>query len=193
MKQLGQIGIMENKKTEKFKIVFRNLSQEQLNQTYKLHKEKLGEDYLDFNHFKKLAKDKKLLIAVERNVVVGYLTIDFLTEREFFKTKKINLTASDNNVVVFNTCAVKYEKRSIGSFLFQFAIENFAKDKVIYCPVWKSGENINAHNLLTKFGFRSLITLEKFWYNESLAHKNYCPVCGSPCKCDNVIYKKDIE
>lgn len=169
-------------------IVFKNLSQEKLMQTYELHKEKLGQDYLDFNHFENLAKQDKLLLAVEENIVVGYLTIDYLTEREFFDSKKINLPVSDEEVVVFNTCAVSQQGKCIGSVLFEFAISNFAEGKKIYCPAWKAGEKVNAYKLLTKFGFKELITLKKFWYKESLDFKNYCPVCGSPCNCDNIIF-----
>lgn len=174
-------------------IIFKNLPQEKLTQAYELHKEKLGQDYLSFSHFDNLAKQDKLLLAVEKNVVVGFLTIDFSTELDFFVSKKISLPASNEEVVVFNTCAVRYEKKKVGSTLFKFAIDNFAKDKVIYCPVWKAGEKVNAHRLLEKFGFKELVTLKKFWYKESLNYKNYCPVCGSPCKCDNIIYKKDVK
>ena len=78
----------------------------------------------------------------------------------------------------------------IGGRLFEFALKRFATNKKVYCPVWKCGENINAHKLLTRFGFARLITLEKFWYDESLNAQNFCPVCGSPCVCDNVIYLK---
>ena len=147
-------------------IIYKDLSQKIVEHVYKLHKQKLGE---------------------------GYLTIDFLKENEFFIDKKIELTASCEQVVIFNTCASKYERRGIGALLFDFALKTFAVNKKVYCPVWKCGENINAHKLLTKFGFTQLITLEKFWYNESLNTQNFCPVCGSPCVCDNVIYLKKRE
>ena len=36
---------------------------------------------------------------------------------------------------------------------------------------------------LTAVGFRASRRIERFWYQDSLAHGYACPACGNPCEC----------
>ena len=93
----------------KCKVIDKDISENHLHQVYELHKIKLGDGYLNFEHFKKLASNNHLLIAILNNEVLGYLTIDITTEKEFFKQKRVDITANNDPVLILNTCASKYE------------------------------------------------------------------------------------
>lgn len=143
------------------------------------------------NTLKKLANNNHLLIAILNDEVLGYLTIDITTEKEFFKQKRVDITANNDPVLILNTCASKYEKCGIGSKLVNFAInQNFKNVKKIYCPAWKHSDVINIAKLLDTLGFNSLIELKNYWFEESLGIDKFCPACNTPCFCSLVIYCK---
>ena len=164
-----------------------------LNQVYDIHKEKLGEGYLDINHFKQLSSTKRLFVAIKDKEVLGYITVSFSTEKEFFKSIKLDLNGEDISVMVLNTCAVKYEKCGVGTALVDFVLSNFSKEyKKIYSPVWKHGEVVNADGLLNKFNFLPLKEIPNFWYADSISQENFCPICNNPCTCSLVVYCKSL-
>ena len=170
-------------------IVYKDINHEYLNQVYSIHKQKLGTGYLDLKHFENLAEKEWLLIALNNDEVLGYLSIEHTTEKEFFKGKKIIHQQNEAPVLVVNTCAVKYENCGIGTMLMDFAITNFSNNaEKIFCPAWKHGDKTNAHKLLSKFGFVKLIELKNFWYEDSLNIEKFCPVCNTPCTCSLIIY-----
>lgn len=175
-------------------LINKKIPQKILKQVYAIHKEKLGEGYLNFNHFKKLNKKNKLIIAINNNEVLGFLTFDYSSEKEFFNCKKINLKSDNIAILILNTCAVKIEKMGVGTALIDYALKNLTKNiEKVYTPVWQYSNKINAHKMLTNFGFNPLITLEKYWYAESIGVENFCPVCNTPCTCNLIVYSKNIK
>jgi len=175
-------------------IIYKNLTKSHINQVHKICQEKLGEGYLHLEHFKKLSEENKIIIALKDNIVLGFLTIDFLPEKEFFIYKRINKVGENNNVLIFNTCAVKSEKCGIGTELVKFAIKNFAQNfKTIYCCAWQHNNHTNIHKLLSNFNFKKELKINNYWYDESLGVENFCPICNTPCFCNLILYKKSCN
>lgn len=170
-------------------ILNENIKEELLKQAYDIHAEKLGEGYLDFHFFKELARQSKIFIAVQGQEVLGYITINSTTEKDFFIDKKVDLLGMDEEVLIINTCAVKYEREGVGSLLVGYVLKKHAKDyEKIYVPAWKHAGITNAGKLLEKFEFKPVFEIEKYWYEDSLNIKNFCPICDNPCLCSLVIY-----
>ena len=160
-------------------------------EVYKIHKEKLGDSYLDKNYFIEQAKKNRLIIAKDDSQVLGYLIFDLATEKEFFESKHISDFGSDNLVLCLLTMAVKHERNGIGTMMTKYCIDKYNQVvKDMYSPVWKSAQGANAHKLLTNCGFKVVKEIENYWYEDSLGKAGYCPVCGTPCKCTMAIYKK---
>ena len=181
------------KNLSNIKIICENISSDYLKQTYLIHQDKLGENYLSYEHFENLAKQNLLLIAVENDEVLGYLTLEYSTEKAFFAAKNIDIPASDCPILILNTASVKYEGMKIGSKLVDFAIKNFSNNaSKIYSPVWKNENQSNIY-LLRKFGFSPLIELKNFWYEESIGIENYCPDCNTPCTCSLIVFHKNLK
>ncbi len=171
------------------KIMLITNEEEFLKQAYAIHAEKLGEGYLDFKLFKNLAKQGLIFVAVQKKEVLGYITIGEMSEKDFFIDKRIDMVGENKEVLIINTCAVKYENEGIGSLLVEYVLAKHAKDfKKIYVPAWKHGNTINAHKLLKKFNFKPYVEIPNFWYEDSLNIKNFCPVCNTPCLCSLVVY-----
>ena len=109
--------------------------------------------------------------------------------KDFFIDKKVDLLGMDEEVLIINTCAVKYEREGVGSLLVGYVLKKHAKDyEKIYVPAWKHAGITNAGKLLEKFEFKPVFEIEKYWYEDSLNIKNFCPICDNPCLCSLVIY-----
>ena len=171
------------------KIINKNIDLDVLKQVYKIHQEKLGSGYLEFDYIKEVADKGTLYVAIDQGEVLGYLRISLCTEKEFFIDQEVDLDGEDIPVLVLNTCAVKEEGKGVGTKLIKYVIDKFGKSvKKIYSPVWSHGGVANAHKLLSKFNLNPVYTFKNFWYEDSIGKEDFCPICGTPCTCDMIIY-----
>lgn len=162
-----------------------------VDEVYKIHQEKLGDTYLDKKYFIEQAKKNRLIIAKDDSQVLGYLIFDLTTEKEFFESKHILDCGSDNLVLSLLTMAVKNERNGIGTMMTKYCIDKYNQVvKDMYSPVWKSVNGTNAHKLLMNCGFEIINEIENYWHEDSIGKEGYCPVCGTPCTCTMVIYKR---
>jgi len=169
--------------------ILRNNLLDYIDEVYKIHQEKLGESYLSKEYFIDQVNNDRLFIALDNDVVVGYLIFDLVSEKKFFESKHVLDYGSDDTVLCLLTMAVKEEKNGVGTFLTNSCIDEYEKEvKMIYSPVWKSRLGTNAHKLLSNIGFRIIKEIDNYWYDDSIGKDEYCPVCGSPCVCTMVIY-----
>lgn len=167
------------------------ITDEMLQEVYRIHQKKLGEGYLNYAYFKRLRdNDSGLLVAINEGKVAGYLVYEVTTDTEFFKSKHLDIESKGVPALCLLTMAVDKERKGVGTFLTKSCIDMF-KDKVdvLYSPVWKSVNGVNADRLLRKMGFIPSMEIENYWYEESLGIDDYCPVCGSPCVCSLLIYQ----
>jgi GNAT superfamily N-acetyltransferase len=174
------------------KLLTTRISDEMLKEVYKIHQKKLGEGYLNYAYFKRLRdKDEGLMVACDDNDdVLGYLVYEVTSDTKFFESKHLDIESKGIPALCLLTMAVDNERKGIGTFLTSSCIDMF-KDKVdvLYSPVWKSVNGINADRLLRRMGFVPSMEIEDYWYEDSLGVDDYCPVCGSPCRCSLLIYE----
>lgn len=176
------------------KIINKNIGLDILKQVYKIHQKKLGNGYLGFDSFKQASKQGNLYVAIDKDKILGYLRINLCTEKEFFVDEKVDLEGEDIPVLVLNTCATKEEGHGVGTHLVSHVIKKFrANVNKIYSPVWSHEGIVNAHKLLSKFNLYPLYTFKNFWYEDSIGKEDFCPICGSPCKCDMIIYCNEMK
>lgn len=176
------------------RIININIGLDILKQVYKIHQKKLGKGYLEFDSFKRVSKQGNLYVAIDKGEALGYLIINLCTEKEFFIDEKVDLEGEDTPVLVLNTCATKEEGYGVGTHLVSHVIKKFrANVKKIYSPVWSHEGIVNADKLLLKFKLYPLYTFKNFWYEDSIGKENFCPICGSPCKCDMIIYCDEMK
>ena len=173
------------------KIIYKNISENQVVDAFQICRQKLGINFLSLEHFQNLTKENKIIIATDKNFVVGFLLFDIMPEKEFFKTKKINIKGTQKKVFIFNTCAVLKECNKIGTNLFDFAIKHLSNNiDTFYCCAWEYNNNVNIEPLCLKFNFKKTLTIKNYWYYDSINKKNFCPICNSPCTCNMILYKK---
>ena len=134
------------------------------------------------------------MVSINKNEVVGTLIFELTTEKSFFDKYNIKNNFDKCKILNIQTLAVKYHSSGIGTELIDYCIAHYSRlVEKIYAPLWKSINGINASRLFQKFGFNPIITIDNYWYKDSIGKKNYCPVCNSPCTCSIIIYYKAVK
>jgi len=76
--------------------------------------------------------------------------------------------------------------RGVATALIQRGLRELAEHgaRAYYSLAWESERGgCLLYGPLTAAGFRCALRLERFWYQDSLAHDYICPACGRPCVC----------
>lgn len=101
--------------------------------------------------------------------------------------------AGDKPALIYKSAAVpfQFEKRGIMQELLGNALEKLPALGYgsAFGSAWMYDGKIPMSRLFDYFGFRQLYTRKMLWYHD----KNYrCVVCGGRCKCDAMIYYKQL-
>ena len=88
----------------------------------------------------------------------------------------------------------QYRKMGIGNVITQKRIVDLYEweCKEIIAQSWIADKSNSSYNILLKNGFQPIVTIENYYYEDSLAWGFSCPNCGEPpCKCSAIfMYKK---
>lgn len=130
----------------------------------------LGEGYFDVS---KMSSESGL-IALSGTVVVGFVLFESVPQ------------AMSLTTIVVDS---KWQRRGIGLSL---GMESLRKSpgKTWTSPAWISGSDIPADRLLRCLGFEPTHIAKEYWFEDSQKRGYECPICGNPCRCDAMIYRK---
>ena len=144
---------------------------------------------------------KKLcLIAKDRttNAVIGVVTA------EIVDAARLRLTLLDNYDAVQHEEPVRRlhdhitgliksvavvraaRKNGVGTALVRQAMEALGQHgaRAFYAIGWITDDaGCHIQGVLEALRFTPVRRLDRFWYNDSIAHQYDCPQCGRPCRC----------
>lgn len=137
-----------------------------------------------------VAENKKALIGFGIfHLIMQWEIINYLGNS--LGNKFVNFNPQDR-IFLIKSLAIKpeYRRKGIGKNLVRKAMkEKFSGDQLLSI-VWESKENTAMEKLCKSLGMKFWYKAENFWLMDS-SEKNYnCPVCGNPCMCNALIYKK---
>lgn len=83
----------------------------------------------------------------------------------------------------------EYRGYGIGTSLTKYIIRQLKQPTI--AELWLKSNTKDISALYEKLGFNRVMKCENRWLNESkkVEDQNFCPICGSICKCDSAIYK----
>ncbi|MDA8383565.1 MAG: GNAT family N-acetyltransferase [Betaproteobacteria bacterium] len=82
-----------------------------------------------------------------------------------------------------------YRRRGVGQLLGLAALSRHPDQEWI-SAAWISGAEIPADRLLRRIGFAPSHRVRDYWLEDSLRRGFTCPLCGHPCRCDAMIYRR---
>ncbi|MDA8092831.1 MAG: GNAT family N-acetyltransferase [Betaproteobacteria bacterium] len=82
-----------------------------------------------------------------------------------------------------------YRRQGVGLLLGRAALARHP-DKAWLSVAWISGSEIPADRLLRRIGFAPSCRVREYWLEDSLKRGFTCPICGHPCRCDAMLYRR---
>lgn len=147
----------------------------------------LGEAYTyDFDKFLKTSRTVFKVAKIEKEVV-GY-AVGHNLDQEEIEEKIEHIEEVNTSGSYFESVAVKekFQGQGIGTSLSSNLIEEL--NNPVYCLSWVRDGKKDSRELMKKLGFKRVKKEEEFWYEESIGKQNYCPDCGSPCRCAAALF-----
>lgn len=173
------------------------LSDNQIPDVLNIADKQLGEAYLDIDKIKN--KDNTVIVAIMTERVVGFCIgkKTQLSELKIHQLDQMNLprlqSVKDIGLIATIATDPKESGKGVGTKLFSSCIsrlENLNLNNFVMTG-WKSYEGVNINSLAKKFGFKEILEIPEFWYEDSKIKSYCCPSCGEPpCRCSAVIYMK---
>jgi len=139
----------------------------------------------------------EILVAKDGDKVVGMICqkrpgkIFSELPDEQFDLNSYRVAKNDIGFIILIAVYPKYQGRGIGKLLVAKAIE-YQKQfgaKAVGIHAWQNSPGNGSQKLFEFFGFSALKMHKAPWlsYSKKAGPKGYlCPVCGNPCKCDEL-------
>ena len=162
----------------------------------------LGSGYVSFETLQQIHdSDTTDHCLVARHNVSGeviafciYRTITPDHAEEICRRQKTTFAAFGDKIGYLATIAVneKYRGNGIASCLIGEVHRHFQQEGVTYVisTAWKHAGKINIGNVLARSGYRAVLEIPDYWYEDSVKKGFSCPQCGNPCHCACVIFEK---
>lgn len=158
-----------------------------------------GTGYLDRPVYEKWMEHPELMnVALIEGEFAGFsvfvpAAVEELMSHMDMPREDVVRIAGDRPALIYKSAAVpfQFEKRGIMQQLLGNALEDLPKLGYgsIFGSAWVHGGRIPMARLFDLFGFSQLYERKMLWYQD----KNYrCVVCGGRCKCDAMIYYKQL-
>jgi ribosomal protein S18 acetylase RimI-like enzyme len=136
-----------------------------------------------------VAKDEDKVIGMICQKRPGKIFLEFPDKQ--FNLKKYKFAKKDIGFIILIAVDPKYQGQGIGKKLVTMALK-YQKDfgaKAVGVHAWQSSPGNGSQKLFESFGFTHLKMHKSPWlkYSKKAGPKGYwCPVCGNPCKCDEL-------
>lgn len=158
-----------------------------------------GTGYIDRAVYEKWMEHPELMsIALIDGEFAGFsvfvpATVEELMTHMDMPREDVVRIAGDRPALIYKSAAVpfRFEKRGIMQLLLGSALEELPGLGYgsIFGSAWVYDGRTPMGRLFDHFGFRQLYGRKMLWYHD----KNYrCVVCGGQCKCDAMIYCKQL-
>jgi N-acetylglutamate synthase-like GNAT family acetyltransferase len=143
---------------------------------------------------KKNLENRNIMVALEKEKILGYIFFYYCLENEFLKEHKLKTNDVNKNIAVLKNIVCKVSGKGVGTNLVKSFLAHIKKNGIeaVYTPIWESKNGANFKKLAENFNFTKLYNLKNYWHKDSLNKENYCPVCNTPCNCNNLIYRLKI-
>lgn len=139
------------------------------------------------------------LVDNENDAIRGFCFAFILSPEELKNQHNISIDfpgiENQRQIGLLKTIATDpaHRKKGVASGLIQKLIQNLEEKeiRVIICPAWKTGNEINLGGLLLKNDFHPVKEIPDYWFEDSLLKKYPCPECGQPpCRCKAIIFQR---
>lgn len=158
-----------------------------------------GTGYIDRPTYEKWMKHPELMnVALIEGEFAGFSVFVPATTEELMShmgmpREDVARIAGDKPALIYKSAAVpfQFEKRGIMQLLLGDALEELPKLGYgsVFGSAWVYDGKIPMSRLFDYFGFSRLYGRKMLWYYDE---KYCCVVCGGRCKCDAMIYYRQL-
>lgn len=166
----------------------------------------LGKGYLP-NGFPESESAKDfLLIATLSKKLIGFNYSRIMREgklKVILKNRQINIPPDIKHADEAGTLGLlktmciepEYQGHGVGTKLIEECLNKLTRlgSETIISIAWETPSGIPISGIFSRFGFHEWVRLENFWREESISQGYSCPVCGTPCNCPAVLYKRSVS
>lgn len=166
----------------------------------KLSDNYFGKAYLNSENIKQYIRhpDSLVYVAENKKEVIGFGIFHLLMQWELIYhlgkslgNRYENFNPHDR-ILLIKSLAVQPEFRGkgYGKNLVCSVLKEKKTDHQLLSIIWESKASLSMERICKSLGMKLWFRAENFWLKDS-TEKNYnCPVCGNPCMCNALIYKK---
>lgn len=188
--------------TKKPKIKISNIKQNQVPMVLSIAEKQLGEAYIVVDDL--LNKENIAIAASVAGKLVGFCTGKKISVAELYnkipqlaqmKLKQLEVI-DDVGMVASMATDSESTGRGVGSELLAACVSELemAGLNVLVMTGWKSEKGVHIGSLAKQYGFKEILEVPNFWYEDSKIKDSKCPSCGNPpCECSAVIFIKHVN
>jgi ribosomal protein S18 acetylase RimI-like enzyme len=167
----------------------------------------LGSGYLGDGYVLGLLHEERYetLVAEYNGEVVGFVSFGLLDQNDVPAPLFSELINKDHGLrkahkgkgvyLLVSACVEKkWRGRGIGVKLLKEAIGTIRarKPSFILSMAWKYDGKVHSEGMLIQQGFEQVKEIQNFWKQFSEENNAKCPICGIPCTCSAVVYRKRL-
>ena len=162
----------------------------------------LGKDYVTPQTVADLIDDgvKSFCIVMKNSYtdeLLGFCIYKIISKEEavdICKGKVLPSLYAEDQLGYLATIVVseKYRGNGLATVLIDKVTDIFAQMNIthIISTAWKHIGKINLQGVLTRCGYKKVMEIPDYWYEDSIKKGYSCPQCGNPCHCSCVIFEK---
>ena len=160
----------------------------------------IGTDQCDRNKKALVAQDKAtgevIGVILAELVAPEALASSFLDSYDLIRNEPTLYRLRNQTTGLIKSVAVDIQARGngIATQLVQHSVAELTKcgAKTFYALGWITEQGgCHIQGVLESLDFIPVKHFEKFWHNDSIAHKYDCPTCGHPCICSAMLFVKE--
>lgn len=181
-------------------LTFRPAEADDVKAIVKLSDNNFGNVYLSEENVRQFIMyiDGLVYVAENDKVVIGFGIFHVIMQWELIYHLGNNLANKyedfnpQDRIFLIKTLVIQPNFRGIGcgKKLVSQAMKDQYLGGQLLSIVWESKENKAMEKLCKALGMKFWFKAENFWFNDSSERNYNCPICGNPCRCSALIYKK---
>lgn len=179
-----------------------NVSSKQIPSVLSIAEKQLGVAYIDVDDLEN--EGNVSLAATVSGVVAGFCTGKRMPVYDVYQTipqleqKRLKQFEVVKEVGIVSSIATDPHMtgHGIGDKLIASCVDGLEKQglSTLIMTGWKTDKGVHIGSLAKKHGFKEILEIDKFWYEDSKTNNYRCPTCGEPpCCCSAVVFIKHIS